>query len=106
MGDQDEYLIKELDTIKNDVKLLQQALYTLVEAQRNTVSNIDMLTKDIKEIVNLTYENESIKTAVQKDIEHFGKRVEELEKSRVWVIRLIIGSVFSIITAVVVKIMV
>lgn len=63
---------------------LTVALHTLIEAQKNTTKNVDILTNDVKHL-----------TAAITNYEAVSKRVEDLESSRTWAYRLIIGTLIA-----------
>jgi len=81
--------MEELEEVKRDIKDINKALYTLIEAQSNTTHNVDMLSSDVKEMLKASMSCDIVNSDV-KDIE---KRVSILEDSKTWGFRLVIGAV-------------
>ncbi len=68
---------------------IQKALYTLVEAQKNTTKNVDRLAEDVKVLIKNAYEFH----VLEHDISDLNKRCDNLESSKQWGFRLIVGAV-------------
>jgi uncharacterized coiled-coil DUF342 family protein len=97
--------VEDIESVRDDVKVIQRehgearrrcdeiqkALYTLVEAQKNTTKNVDRLADDVKALIK----NASEYHVLEVGIENINKKVEELESSKQWGFRLIIGAVIT-----------
>lgn len=70
---------KNVDKYDAKVNKINNALYTLIEAQKNTTKNVDNLTADIKSISKTLSHLESI-----------DRRLNDLENSKTWGFRLVI----------------
>ena len=93
----------EIGDVKDDVKIIQhehnearrrcdeiqKALYTLVEAQKNTTKNVDRLADDVKALIK----NSSEYHILESSITAVNKKCDDLEESKQWGFRLIIGAV-------------
>ncbi len=86
-----EHLEKDLDKTQDDLTIMREAIYTLIESQKNTTKNVDALTKDMKEIIKGTgqYEAQSNKIA---SIE---KRIKTMEEAKTWEYRIFIGAIIT-----------
>ena len=94
---------EEISTVKNDVMFIQKehqearkrcdeiqkALYTLVEAQKNTTKNVDRLADDVKALIK----NSSEYHVLENNISALTLRMNEIEDSKQWGFRLIVGAV-------------
>ena len=86
-----DHLEKDLDKTHGDIEVMRQAIYTLIESQKNTTKNVDSLTADMKEI---------IKTSGYHDV-HRGKitsiekRLKKIEDAKTWEYRIFIAAVIS-----------
>lgn len=85
-------LSKKAEEYNKRVNEINTALYTLIEAQKNTTKNVDTLTTDVKELTKTITNYEAI-----------SKRVEDLESSRTWVYRLVIGTLITAAIAIILK---
>jgi uncharacterized coiled-coil DUF342 family protein len=74
---------------------IQRALYTLVEAQKNTTKNVDRLADDVKILI----QNSSEYHILENNIENLEKKCEELEASKQWGFRLLIGAFITAISS-------
>jgi len=73
----------------NEIMHIKELISNLANVQKNTTENINVLTSDIKEILkhSLTYE------IVEKEMVMLNRRIENLEESRSWTLKLIVGAV-------------
>lgn len=80
----DQKLEEKEKEYSEKISELTIALHTLIEAQKNTTKNVDILTSDVKHL-----------TTAITNYEAVSKRVEDLESSRTWGYRLIIGTLIA-----------
>lgn len=86
-----KYLEKEIDKTQDDLSVMREAIYTLIESQKNTTKNVDALTKDMKEIIKQAGKHE---TNANKIIS-LEKRVKTMEDAKTWEYRIFIGAIIS-----------
>ena len=78
----------ELEKIDKDIRDINKVLYQLTEAQKNTTKNVDILTSDIKEMLKKSMNCQMVHNELQA-LEH---RVTDLEASKTWGFRLVVGA--------------
>jgi len=88
-----EHVKKTIGKNGGDIEDIQKALYTLIEAQKNTTRNVDSLSADVKGMLKTTL-NFSL---IEKEIAHMEERVKHLEDHNSWGMKLIVGAVFTAI---------
>lgn len=88
MGETD-YLEKELDRNQGDIKAIREALYTLIEAQRNTTKNVDALADDLKEVFKTTQNFNLLETKLNT----LELKLKKIEDTKTWEYRIFIGAV-------------
>jgi len=81
--------MEAIDEVKRDIKDINKALYTLVEAQSNTTHNVDMLANDVKEMLKGSMSCNLVDAQVREQ----DKRITVLEDSKTWGFRLVVGAV-------------
>ncbi len=94
-----EYIERELDKSQNDIKSIREALFTLIEAQRNTTKNVDNLATDLKEVFKITQNLYIFETRL-KELEGKSKKFED---AKVWEYRIFIGAIVGGIVTLVSK---
>ncbi len=92
-------IIKVQERHENKIENLQEAMYTLIEAQKNTTRNVDHLAEDVKEMLK----SAGSCAVVESKIVSLEKRTKVLEDSKTWGFRLIIGGLIMSIIGVVSK---
>ncbi len=85
------------EEVKRDIKDINKILYQLVEAQSNTTHNVDMLSKDVKEMLKASMSCD----IVDNDVKDLEKRVSILEDSKTWGFRLVAGAVMMAVVGLV-----
>jgi len=77
---------------------IKELISNLANVQKNTTENINILTSDIKEILkhSLTYE------IVEKEMVMLSRRIENLEESRSWTLKLIVGAIIMALVGLVI----
>lgn len=76
---------------KHEIGDIQKALYTLIEAQKNTTRNVDTLSLDVKEMLKSSLGFDIVK----KEVDLLTLRVNSLEESKNWGFKLIVGTVLT-----------
>jgi len=74
---------------QSEILHLRELIGNLTSIQQNTTDNINILTADVKEMLkhSLTYE------MIEKEIVMINRRVDDLDNSRAWLIKLIVGAI-------------
>lgn len=91
MSSEIEHLEKDIDKTQSDLVIMREAIYTLIESQKNTTKNVDALTKDMKEMVK----NSSMHETNANKIISLEKRVKTIEDAKTWEYRIFIGAIIS-----------
>ena len=94
-----EHLERDIDRQQGDISTIKDALYTLIEAQRNTTKNVDNLTQDMKEVIRA----HSNFDTVEAQITSVEKRIKKIEETKTWEYRIFIGTVITGVVALVTK---
>ena len=85
------HIEKDIDKTKDDLVVMREAIYTLIESQKNATKNVDALTKDMKEIIKGTGQYDTQNTKIIS----LEKRVKTMEEAKTWEYRIFIASIVT-----------